>query len=252
MKPGPALAALLLSAMLALGGCATTAPGAGPATAQQTDPWEAWNRKVFAFNEALDDAVLRPVATGYRDAVPALVRRGIGNFFGNLGDIWSAANHLLQGKVASGLEMGMRVLSNTFIGLGGVLDPATEMGMTRRAEDFGQTLGHWGLANGPYVVLPLFGPSTLRDTAGFIVDRSAAPTSRISDDGTLFATSALELVHGRAVLLSTTSLLGQIALDKYSFTRDAYLARRRDQLFDGAPPMEFFDDFANDPAPPPK
>ncbi|MDP1534606.1 MAG: VacJ family lipoprotein, partial [Rubrivivax sp.] len=170
----------------------------------------------------------------------------------NLGDIWSAANHLLQGKLASGLEMGMRVLSNTFFGLGGVLDPATEMRMVRHSEDFGQTLGHWGLGNGPYLVLPLFGPSTLRDTAGFIVDRRVAPTSRISDDGALFATSALELVHSRAVLLSTTTLLGQIALDKYSFTRDAYLARRRDQLYDGAPPMEGFDDFPDDPPAPPR
>jgi phospholipid-binding lipoprotein MlaA len=231
---------------------ATTSPttAAGPNVAPAVnpiDPWENWNRKVFAVNEAVDNAVLKPVATAYRSAVPSLVRAGVGNVFGNIGDVWSAANHFLQGKVQSGLEMGMRVLTNSFIGLGGLLDPATEMGLTRRSEDFGQTLGKWGVGSGPYMVLPLFGPSTVRDTAGRVVDSQGA-ASRLPDTtaGSVGVT-ALELLNTRSELLSATKLLDQIALDKYGFVRDAYLARRRDALFDGAAPLETFEDEPADP-----
>jgi phospholipid-binding lipoprotein MlaA len=147
--------------------------------------------------------------------------------------------------------MGMRVLANTVFGLGGLLDPATEMGLTRRSEDFGQTLGRWGLGDGPYLVLPLFGPSTLRDTAGLVVDRQASPASLPDSTAAGYGVSALELVNTRTHLLATGQLLDQVALDKYSFVRDAYLARRRDVLYDGAPPMEaFIDDGADPPEPP--
>ncbi|MDP1647899.1 MAG: VacJ family lipoprotein [Rubrivivax sp.] len=228
-------------------------PPAGTAAtpAHKIDPWENWNRKVHAFNEAVDEAVLKPVATVYRDAVPQLVRTGIGNVLGNIHDVWSAANHLLQGKAQSGLEMGMRVLTNTVFGLAGLLDPASEMGLTRRSEDFGQTLGRWGLPNGPYFVLPLLGPSTLRDTAGLIADRQVAPSTLPPTEAGRTTTTALELIHTRANLLQTTQLLGEVSLDKYAFIRDAYLARRRDALYDGAPPMEAFeDDFDDEPAAP--
>ena len=229
--------ALLLAAAFALGGCASVpADGAAPtaaapvAAANPVDPWENWNRKV----------------------VPQLVRTGIGNVFGNIGDVWSAANHLLQGKLFSGLDMGMRVLTNTFFGLGGLLDPATEMGLTRRSEDFGQTLGRWGAPPGPYIVLPFLGPSNVRDTGGFIVDRASWSASQwATDDAVSYSITALQLVDTRANLLATTRLVGEVALDRYSFIRDGYLARRLDQVYDGAPPLEVFEDEA-DPAPPKK
>ncbi len=244
------LAAFVLTSLL---GCATVNTGApaAPTAAAPTlpiDPWENWNRKVFGFNEVVDTNFLKPVATAYRDIVPSLVRKGITNVLGNIGDVWSAANHLLQGKVATGLEMGFRVLTNTFIGLGGVLDPATEFGMTRRSEDFGQTLGRWGLGNGPFLVLPLLGPSTVRDAAGFVLDRQASASRLPPTTGGSTAVTAIELVNTRTNLLPATDLLDQVALDKYSFVRDAYLQRRRDALYDGAPPME--DEFADEPGTP--
>lgn len=214
------LSGLVLCAALA-GGCATvtpTGPGAAAAPATTPDPWENWNRKVFAFNETIDAAVLKPVAQVYRDVVPVLVRTGIDNAFGNLGDVWSAANHLLQGKVQTGLEMGMRVLTNTLFGLGGLLDPATEMKLERRSEDFGQTLGTWGLASGPYLVLPLVGPSSVRDTAGFVVDRRASYTRLVSTDAAAYALSGLELVSIRTGLLGTTALIDQVALRGGTFS----------------------------------
>jgi phospholipid-binding lipoprotein MlaA len=238
----------LCACALALGGCASV--GTPPGAVAPTDPWEAWNRKVFAFNESLDTKVVRPVAETYRDVVPQLVRTGVGNFFGNLRDIWSAANQFLQGKAQAGLEMSWRVVFNTTLGLGGILDPATEMRLPRRSEDFGQTLGRWGVGNGPYLVLPLFGPSTLRDTGGFVVDRSVSPTNNLSDKTERYGLVTLELVQARTELLGTTGLIDQVALDKYSFVRDAYLARRLDQVWDGAPPLESFDDEPDEPAAP--
>lgn len=246
-----AVAALL--AVAALAGCASAppatsgaAPGATPAPQAATnpvDPWESWNRKVFAFNDAVDEAVVKPVAEGYRKVLPQFVRTGVSNVFGNLGDIWSTANQFLQGKVQYGFEMGMRVLTNTVFGFGGVLDIATEAKLPRRSEDFGQTLGRWGATPGPYIVLPLLGPSSVRDTAGLVVDRSIASPSRLAaQDSGRYAVTGLELVNTRAGLLDTTKLLGEAALDRYSFVRDAYLSRRLDQVFDGAPPLENFDD----------
>lgn len=238
---GAVVLALVLSLLAT--GCATVPPAGGAAKATvPADPWEAWNRKVFAFNEAIDEAVLKPVAQAYRDVVPALVRRGVGNFFGNIGDIWSSANHFLQGKVQTGLEMGMRVAANTVFGIGGVLDPATEFGLVKRSEDFGQTLAVWGVGNGPYVVLPLLGPSTLRDTAALPLDRYAGSPSRLFTDYNTYFVTSVQVVQLRAELLETTQLVDQASLDKYSFIRDAWLARRLDQIYDGSPPLEAFDD----------
>jgi phospholipid-binding lipoprotein MlaA len=234
-----ALPALALTFAL-LSGCATTGGDAG--ARNPADPWEGWNRKVFAFNDAVDRAVLEPVARTYRDVVPRLMRTGVDNVLGNIRDVWSTANHFLQGKPASGLEMGMRVLTNTFFGLGGLLDPATEMRLTRRSEDLGQTLGVWGVGPGPFVMLPLLGPSTVRDTAGFLGDRQVGPSSLPSRDVDRYTVTALEVVSTRAGLLGTTQMLGEVALDRYSLIRDGYLARRRDAIYDGSPPMEFFDD----------
>jgi len=225
-----ALAAAVL-ALAGLGGCATVQQP-NPA-----DPLEGWNRGVQRFNDGVDEAVLKPVATAYRDAVPEPVRDGVGNFFGNLDDVWSAANQLLQGKLEAALNMTLRVGLNTVFGLGGVLDPASEAGLERQSEDFGQTLGRWGLPAGPYLVLPLLGPSSVRETAALPLDMAATSTGRVIDpEGAANWASALRVVDTRARLLSATRLLDDIALDRYSFLRNAYLARRRNLVWDGNPP----------------
>lgn len=242
---GRLMAALAASAMLVLAtGCASVPRTTSPV---KEDPWENFNRRIFVFNEAVDGAVLKPVATAYRNVLPELVRTGISNVLGNIGDVWSAANHLLQGKVHDGLDMGLRVLTNTVFGLGGLLDPASEMGLTRRSEDFGQTLGRWGVGAGPYLVLPLLGPSSLRDAAALLVDRRAAPSTLGQNDTAIYSIAALEVISLRANLLGTTQLLDDVALDKYSFLRQAFLARRRDVVFDGSPPLEAFEDEPADP-----
>jgi phospholipid-binding lipoprotein MlaA len=243
------LATLLLAGWL--GGCAS-APAAGAAPDPQAigqnpvDPWEAFNRKMFSFNDALDNAILKPAATAYRDYVPELLRRGVDNVLGNIGDAWSAANQLLQGKLEAGFNMGVRFVTNTVFGFGGIFDIATEMRIERRSEDFGQTLGVWGVGPGPYVVLPLFGPRTVRDSFGLVVDWQFEP-SRLPETQTgRYATSALAVINTRANLLSASALLDQVALDRYTFLRDAYLARRRELIYDGAPPMDTFDDEPDD------
>lgn len=238
-----AVGSLLAAALLA--GCATTAPPAGAMGQNPADPWEAWNRKVYAFNDAVDEAVLRPVAETYRDLLPQMLRTGVSNVLRNINDVWSAANHLLQGKLEHGLETGFRVLTNTTFGLGGLLDPATEMGLQRRQEDFGQTLGVWGMPNGPFLMLPFLGPSTVRDTAGLLGDRQVSAASLAADWHDAAGITLLEVVSLRASLLDAGRLLDQVALDRYSFLRDAYLQRRLDAVYDGAPP--FFDDFADEP-----
>lgn len=267
MKRPHAAAAVALAIALLAGGCATTAtttPTGGPGSSTATvstpgDPFEAFNRKVFAFNDAIDRAVLEPVARAYRDNVPELLRTGVSNVLGNIGDIWSAANQFLQGKGQLGFEMTMRVMTNTFFGLGGLLDPATPLGLTRRSEDFGQTLGKWGLGPGPYLVLPLLGPSNARDAAGRVLDTQASPSALVSRDSARAALTGIQILDTRASLLGTTALVDKVALDRYSFIRDAYLQRRLDAVYDGAPPLvdPFADEDAKDakpasPTPPPK
>lgn len=202
------------------------------------DPWEGFNRAVYNVNDAVDAALLKPVAVGYQKVVPDPARDGVKNFFGNLGDVWSTVNLLLQGKVVESARMTLRVASNTIFGLGGVLDPATEFGLERHSEDFGQTLGFWGVPPGPYVVLPLLGPSTLRDTAALPVDFKGGALGYVNDTGAVVTLSGLRVVSTRAGLLSAERLLADVALDKYSFLRDAYLARRQSLVYDGNPPEE--------------
>ncbi len=250
------VASLGAAAVLGLGGCATapapkTEAGASSTAAAEPspiDPWESWNRKVYGFNDSIDRAVLKPVAETYQKVVPSLVRTGVSNVLGNIKDVWSAANHVLQGKFMVGMEMGMRVLVNSSFGLGGLLDPATEMRLEKRPTDFGLTLGKWGLGNGPYMMLPLLGPSTLRDSAGFLVDRNFGPSNLPPTTGGQVAVTTIDVVNTRAGFLNAGQLMDQVALDRYSFLRDAYLSRRRDALYDGAPPMENFDDEADDAA----
>ena len=204
----------------------------------KADPLEGFNRGIFAFNEMVDRAVLKPLALAYKTAVPSPVRTGVDNVFGNVGDAWSVVNHLLQGKVKSALEMTVRVTTNTVFGIGGLFDLASDAGLERQAEDFGQTLGKWGFGPGPYLVLPFYGASSLRDAVGLPLDRKASLPGVVQDGSYRWGLTTLELVHGRADLLAATNLLEQVALDKYSFVRDSYLARRRNQVFDGNPPEE--------------
>ena len=239
--------ALGAGALLLATGCATVPGAAAPSKA---DPWEGFNRKVYLFNETVDEAVLKPVATTYRDVVPQLVRTGVGNVLGNIGDAWSAANHLMQAKLHTGLDMGMRVLTNTVFGLGGLLDPATEMGLVRRSEDFGQTLGRWGMGPGPYLVLPLLGPSSLRDAGGLLLDRQFSASQLGHTDAASYGITAVAVINLRSTLLGAGQLLDAVALDKYSFVRQAYLARRLDAVYDGAPPMETFEDEPAEDTPP--
>jgi phospholipid-binding lipoprotein MlaA len=209
----------------------STPPAANPA-----DPFEGFNRGIFSFNEGLDKAILKPVAETYRKVVPQPVRTGVSNVFGNVNDAWSAVNQMLQGKVQNSLEMGMRVAMNSVFGLGGLLDPASEAGLERRSEDFGQTLGVWGFNPGPYLVLPVFGPSSVRDGLALPVDRVASPGNYISPTGAAVGVTVLGVVDTRAGLLNLTNLASDLALDKYSFYRDAYVARRLNQVYDGNPP----------------
>lgn len=216
---------------LALAGCASA-----PAT--KGDPLESMNRAVFAFNEKVDEVVLKPAATAYVKVVPELVRTGVDNVLGNIGDLWSAANQLLQAKPVAAIEMGFRFVVNTTFGIGGIFDIAGDAGIERRSEDFGQTLGRWGLGPGPYLVLPLLGPSDLRDASALPLDWQASPTGLLEDAGARNALSAVTIVHTRARLLSVTRAIDDAALDKYLLIRDGFLARRRNLVYDGDPPDE--------------
>lgn len=237
--------ALLLAAawLVLLTGCATTGAtaGASPAArngAAQIDPWERWNRRVYRFNDKLDESVLKPAATTYTKVVPAPVRRGVNNFFGNVSDVWSALNNFLQGKFANGLQDVVRVGTNTLFGLGGFLDVASEFGADHQGEDLGQTLGRWGMAPGPYVVWPVLGPSTLRDSIALPLDVQVSPALAMQHNAAKAATAGLQAVNQRANLLGASGMLNDIALDKYVFLRDAYLQRRRSLVYDGDPPQE--------------
>lgn len=225
MRP---LAAAALAACL--GGCAT-GPQANPA-----DPLEPFNRGVYRFNDAVDTAVVRPVAVGYETVVPSLVRTGITNFFNNLTDFWSFANSAMQLRGQQAAQTFMRLNVNTVFGLAGLLDPASEMGLERHREDFGQTLGRWGVGPGPYVVLPILGPSTVRDAAALPVDYYGGLLSNIGDVPVRNSLYGLRLVDARAQLLPADRLLRDAALDRYSFTRDVFLQLRRNDVYDGNPP----------------
>lgn len=215
--------AWLLPALL-LGACASVAPPTGEPHLQ--DPWEGVNRKVFAFNDQVDRAVLKPAAQAYETVVPTPVRDAVGNFFSNLGDAWSAVNWMLQGEFHRATEQGARFAWNSTLGVAGLFDVSRHFGLDRRSQDFGQTLGSWGMGLGPYVVLPLFGPSSLRDVAALPVNRLASSNLVISDSGSRVAAAALELVSLRASLLSAERVVEGIMLDRYTFFRDAYLQRR--------------------------
>ena len=217
-----------------LSGCAST-------NAPPADPLEGLNRGTYAFNDALDRAVLKPVAKGYQAVTPQFVRSGVSNAFTNLGDVAVAFNSLLQGKPADAASDVGRFLINSTLGVLGLFDVATPMGMEKHDEDFGQTLGKWGVGSGPYLVVPLMGPSTLRDAAGRSVDSQLGWSRQVDHVPTRNSTMAVELVDLRANLLGAGDALDEAALDKYQFLRDAYLQRRLRAVYDGKAPQAELD-----------
>ena len=219
--------------VLVLGGQAGMLVGCATGGADPRDPIEPFNRALYSLNDSVDRAVLKPVAEGYRAAVPSLVRAGVSNFFGNLEDLWIGANNLLQGKVEHGLGDLLRFAFNTGFGLGGILDVASSMGIEKHDEDFGQTLGRWGVESGPYLVLPFFGPSTLRDGLARVVDHQADIVRNLPNVPGRNVLYATRLVNTRADLLDIGSVVDEAALDKYSFIRESYLQRRENRVRDG-------------------
>ncbi|MBN8453916.1 VacJ family lipoprotein [Accumulibacter sp.] len=218
------------AALFALGGCATTANN-------PKDPFEGFNRAMFAVNEGLD-VVVKPVAQGYDAAAPLPLKVVIGNFFGNIWDAWTAVNNLLQGKGQDAASDVGRVLINSTLGIGGAFDIAGEMGLTKHSEDFGQTLGKWGVGDGPYFYWPIIGPRTTRDTFGWMVDVYVDPVWRLDDMALRNSLVATRYINLRASLLPSDKVVEEAAFDKYDYIRNAYLQHRRSEVFDGAQPHE--------------
>lgn len=227
------VAALVLLAFLS--GCATVPPNAGQ---DPRDPMESFNRQVFEFNEGLDKVVLKPLAQAYDKVVPVPVQECLSNGFSNLREPSNALNNLLQGKASTAVSDVCRFAINTTVGLLGCFDVAARMGLEKSREDFGQTLAVWGVGNGPFLVLPLFGPSTIRDAAGLGVETVLDVNfwiENVSVRNTIFGVRTVSFRHE---LLKTDDLIAGAALDRYTFIRDGYLQRRRNLVFDGNPPRE--------------
>jgi len=223
--------ALLLTTSLVLTGCA--------ANGDPRDPLEPMNRAIHSFNEGVDRAILIPIAKGYQKVTPDVAETGIRNFFSNLDDVTVIANDILQLKLEQTSRDFLRLMFNSTFGMFGLLDVASEMGLKKNNEDFGQTLGRWGAGSGPYLVLPFIGPSNLRDTAGIVIDSRHTDLVRNHDDvATRNPLMTLRLVARRAELLEAKQAVDAAALDNYEFTRDFYLERRKGLVFDGKPPLE--------------
>lgn len=208
------------------------------AVASEQDPWEGYNRAMFSFNETVDKYALKPVAQGYRYVMPDIAETGVSNFFGNLGDVRSLANNALQGKGDEALISLARIVFNSTFGLAGFIDVATPMGLEEQPEDFGQTLAVWGMTSGPYVVLPLLGPSTVRDGVGLVPDWKLSPVGYVDHVPTRNTLYGLAMVDARAQLLQAEQI---ISGDKYIFVRDAYLQRREYLIYDGEIPIQYDD-----------
>jgi phospholipid-binding lipoprotein MlaA len=212
-----------------LSGCATT-------VFHPADPLEKFNRGIFAFNKDVDNALLKPLAETYKNVTPKPIDQGITNFFNNIGEVVIIANDLLQLKFDQAASDTSRLLVNSTAGLLGVVDIASQVGLTKNEEDFGQTLGYWGLGNGPYLVLPFLGPSSIRDTLGRSIDVFFDPRSYTTHAETrqlLLSTGTIKIVDMRADMLGVEEVLGAAALDEYAYVRDAYLQRRDFLVNDG-------------------
>jgi len=230
MRPSCAPAAL--ATLLLASACATT--GAH----DPSDPWEAMNRKTYALNQEIDKAVLKPVAQGYVKVTTPFVRARVSSFFANIADVGTGMNDILQGKLPYAINDFGRIVVNTTFGVAGLWDVASGLGVDKRNEDFGQTLGWWGVPPGPYFVIPFLGPSTARDAPARAVDPQWFYSRAIDNSAVAWGLWGLDVVQTRAQLLKATNVLEQAALDPYLFTRDAWLQRRRNQVYDGKPPLE--------------
>ena len=216
---------------LAAGACAALAGCATPSNPQ--DPLEKLNRATFAFNDTVDRVALKPAATAYQKVLPGFVQTGVSNFFGNLSDVWSSANNLMQGKGEAGATDFMRVALNSTFGILGVLDIASEAGLQKHNEDFGQTLGVWGVPSGSFLMLPLLGPSTVRDTAALPADMWADAWTTVTPVNVRNIGVGVRVIDQRASLLEASSLMEDAALDRYEFIRDGYMQRRESRVRDG-------------------
>lgn len=234
--------AIMMVTVMGVSGCASSGVSG---EANPVDPWESFNRKVFAFNDVLDRYALKPVAQGYDYITPDPVQQGVSNFFDNLGEIPTTFNSLLQGKWANAGLSSTRFLMNSTFGLAGLLDPATHAGFRVDEEDFGQTLATWGVPEGPYLVLPFYGPSTVRTAAGLPVDFYTYPLTYVEDDTVRYALRGLQVLDARSQLLAQEELLRG---DRYSFIRDAWLQQLRFKVNDGELKGDAFidDDFDYD------
>jgi phospholipid-binding lipoprotein MlaA len=223
-------------ALVMLGGCATTA------APTRADPFEPVNRVMFKINEPLDRDVILPFIRAYRENVHPVARQVVSNFFNNLDDLFSSINGVLQGKPEkAGNDFG-RVIVNTMFGLGGLIDFASEAGIPRGEEDFGQTFGHWGIAQGPYLFIPLVGPITVRDGTGWIVRGYLSPILHIDDSAVQNSLLVLGYIDLRSQAYEAQQLVGGAALDPYTFIRRSYLQRREYLTYDGQPPARKDDD----------
>ncbi|WP_438970301.1 MlaA family lipoprotein [Methylophaga sp.] len=229
----------LITTFLLMTGCATTNQSAGV-----NDPLEGYNRAMYQFNDALDTAVIKPVAKGYDTVVPAPISHGVSNFFSNLNDITVIINDLLQGKFNQAYRDTYRFVVNTTVGVAGIFDVASLNGFTKNNEDFGQTLGVWGAKPGAYIVLPLFGPRNVRDSFGLVGDMFTDPVMYVEGDDARLAIVGTRVIDSRASLLSAEKVLDEAATDEYSYVRDAYMQRRQHLVYDGLPPEDDFDVFA--------
>lgn len=224
------------SKLLVGGGVLLACAGSVVAEGNPRDPYEGFNRSMFAVNEVVDKYAAKPVAQVYDHVAPLPVKAGFGNFFGNVGDLWIGANNVLQGKFAdAGVDAG-RLLINSTVGIFGLFDVASELGLEKHEEDFGQTMAVWGVGDGGYLFWPVIGPRTVRDTAGWTIDSYVDPVWRVRPIATRNSMVALRFVDIRASLLPADKVVEEAALDKYAYIRDAYLQRRRNQIFDGRPP----------------
>ncbi|MEJ2576634.1 MAG: VacJ family lipoprotein [Gammaproteobacteria bacterium] len=223
-----------LAGAIVLPGCASV----DPEFRDPRDPFESFNRAMYRFNDGLDKAIVKPVARGYVAIVPTVVDKGVTNFFGNLDDIGSALNNFLQLKFNRAFSDVGRVMVNTTVGVLGFMDVASNLDLPKHDEDFGQTLGSWGIGPGPFIVLPIVGPSSGRDAIGEVVDWYTDPLTYLRDGGVAWGLKGLRLIDRRADLLAASRVFEQAALDPYVFIRDAYLQKRRHDVFDGNPPPE--------------
>jgi phospholipid-binding lipoprotein MlaA len=230
---------IVLMAGIVMAGCASV-PNAKP---DPRDPWERFNRASFKVNDALDRAILRPVTRGYVKVTPRILRTGISNVFANLETVTTLVNDTLQGKMRAASQDAARLLLNTTLGLGGLFDPATAAGLDKNDEDFGQTLGAWGVESGPYLMVPLLGPSTVRDAIGRIPDQLTDPSHYLEDDSTRYTITAVEIIDLRASLLDLDDDLAQ-SFDRYAFVRNAWLQRREYKVKDGDVADPAFDEEA--------